>query len=166
MLALIKLFFEITLFKKAPQDIPDSKVLFQLVIAVYMIISFSTMWLNTSILNALIQVGVELFLALGFCQIILMLAAKQERFQQTLMALLGVDAIISLFAFPVLISLSSFGFNFILIIALAIWHWIVTAHILRHALTQAFSFCLGIALLYILGSYWVMGWVFAMMRQV
>jgi len=40
------------------------------------------------------------------------------------------------------------------------WHWAVTGHIIRNALEQDLSFSLGLAFLYLLGSYQVMALLF------
>jgi len=49
---------------------------------------------------------------------------------------------------------------FFVIIALMIWHWAVIGHIIRNALEQTLVFSLGLAFLYILGSYQVMALLF------
>jgi hypothetical protein len=41
-------------------------------------------------------------------------------------------------------------------IALMTWHWGVTGHIIRNALGQTWTFSLGLAFLFIMGSYQVM----------
>ena len=48
---------------------------------------------------------------------------------------------------------------FIVTIALMIWHWAVTGHIIRNALGQTWAFSLGLAFLYLLGSYQVMAFL-------
>jgi hypothetical protein len=48
---------------------------------------------------------------------------------------------------------------FIITIALMIWHWAVTGHIIRNALGQTWTFSLGLAFLYLLGSYQVMAFL-------
>ena len=45
-------------------------------------------------------------------------------------------------------------------IGLMVWHWAVTGHIIRHALEKTLLFSLGLAFLYILGSYQVMALLF------
>jgi hypothetical protein len=45
-------------------------------------------------------------------------------------------------------------------LVLIIWHWAVTGYILSKALEKTLSFSLGIAFLYLLGSYQVMALLF------
>jgi hypothetical protein len=76
----------------------------------------------------------------------------------TTCALLGTDALISLCAAPVIATLSispNNGLALLAIISLIIWHWLITAHIIRHALSQSFSFALGIAFLYIFSAHYM-----------
>ena len=82
---------------------------------------------------------------------------------QTTCTLLGTDALISAFAMPIIASLSINTSNvlaFFAMLAVMIWHWLVTAHIFRHALNKPFSFALGIAFLYIFSAYQIMGVLF------
>jgi hypothetical protein len=44
---------------------------------------------------------------------------------------------------------------FLVMFVLIGWHWAVTGHIIRNALEQDLSFSLGLAFLYLLGSYQV-----------
>ena len=70
MYELLKLFFDICLFKKGPQDIPASNVLLRLLIPVYASVSFLMLILNSDGLNAAMQVLVEVMLILGATWII------------------------------------------------------------------------------------------------
>ena len=49
---------------------------------------------------------------------------------------------------------------FLVMLGLIGWHWAVTGHIIRNALEQSLSFGLGLAFLYLLGSYQVMALLF------
>ncbi len=112
--------------------------------------------------HALLQVIVEIALLLGASKIILSLAKKPERFLQTACALIATDALISFMALPVMATLIGKGsaLSFIVIILLMLWHWAVSGHIFSHALSQPFTFGLGVAFLYILMSYQVMALLF------
>jgi hypothetical protein len=62
------------------------------------------------------------------------------------------DALISALAIPVLSMLHQDASNMpavFIMLALMLWNWLVTAHIIRHALNKSFSFALGIAFLYV-----------------
>ncbi len=156
------MFYELAIFKKGPQDVPASQWLLRLLVPVYIAINFLIVKLGADWSTALLQATVEAVLVLGFAFALLTFAGKRKRFRQTASALLGTDALISLFALPAIASLIGAGtlLAFLAVVCLMLWHWLVTGHILRHALAQPFIFALGIAFLYILASYQVMAFLF------
>lgn len=159
MFELIKLLFDICLFKKGPQDLPFSVGLSWVLVAADVSVSFLMLSIRTDWLNSALQAIVGVLLIIGFSWLILYVARKRERFNQTTIALLGTDAMISFFALPGMASMmigTGALLAFLITIALMIWHWAVTGHIIRNALEQTWSFSLGIAFLYILASYQVM----------
>lgn len=162
MYELSKLFFDIAIFNKGPQDIPASKWLLQLLVPVYMLINILILLMNTDMFTALMQSCVEVILVLGMAQLTLYLSGKLARFQQTACALLGTDALISLLAIPALASLVGRGsaIALLIVILMMLWHWVVTAYILMNALERPLIFALGVAFLYILISYQVIGFLF------
>ena len=91
------------------------------------------------------------------------LARKLGRFYQVLSAVLGTDALISFFALPGMASMETGQGGllvFLVMLGLIGWHWAVIGHIIRNALEQSLSFSLGLAFLYLLGSYQVMALLF------
>jgi hypothetical protein len=99
----------------------------------------------------------------GFVWIILYLARKLGRFYQVLSAVLGTDAMISFFALPGMASMETRQGGllvFLVMLGLIGWHWAVIGHIIRNALEKSLSFSLGLAFLYLLGSYQVMALLF------
>ena len=162
MYELLKLFFDICLFKKGPQDIPASNALLRLLIPVYACVSFLMLILSSGGLNAVMQVFVEIMLILGSTWLILFIARKPARYLQTASALMATDTLISFFALPAMATLvgQGAGLAFIAIIILMIWHWAISGHIFSKALEQPFTFGLGVAFLYILVSYQVMALLF------
>jgi len=162
MYQLLVLFFDICLFKKGPQDIPASSGLLFLLIPAYAGISFLILVLSTDAVNAILQVLIEIAFVLGSSKIILYFAKKPERFIQTVCALIATDTLISIFALPVMAALIGQGsaLAFFSLVTLMLWHWTVSGHIFSNALSQPFTFGLGIAFLYILVSYQVMALLF------
>jgi hypothetical protein len=163
MFEVIKLLFDICLFKKGPQDLPPSVWLLRLLIVIDVIVSFLMVSIRTDWLNSLLQAIVGALLIVGFSWLMLYVSQKRERFYQTGCAILGTDALISFFALPGMASMMigrGALLAFILTIALMIWHWAVTGYIFRNALGQTWTFSLGLAFLYILGSYQVMALLF------
>ena len=163
MFEIIKLLFDICLFKKGPQNLPNSVWLLRILVVVDVGISFLMMNIRTDWLNSLLQAVVGVLLVVGFSWIMLYVARRLERFELTACALLGTDALISFFALPGLASMMlgrGALLAFFVMIALMIWHWAVIGHIIRNALGQTLVFSLGLAFLYILGSYQVMALLF------
>jgi hypothetical protein len=163
MFEIIKLLFDICLFKKGPQDLPLSVWLLRMLVVVDVGVSFLMLSIHTDWLNSLLQAIVSALLIVGFCWFMLYLVRKRERFYQTTGALLGTDAMISFFALPGIASMTlgrGALLAFIITIVLMIWHWAVTGHIIRNALGQTLAFSLGLAFLYILGTYQVMALLF------
>ncbi|MFK5949767.1 MAG: hypothetical protein QM500_13470 [Methylococcales bacterium] len=165
MYQLLTLVFNICLFKKGPQDMPVAKALLFLLIPVYFCISLLVLILSMDFIHAVFQTLVELALLLGFVKGVLFFAKKPARYQQTASALIATDSLISFFATPVMATLIGEGsaISIISIIALMIWHWLVSGHIFSQALEKPFTFGLGLALLYILVSSQVMGLIFPQM---
>jgi hypothetical protein len=163
MFDMIKLIFDICLFRKNPQDLPYSVWLLRLLLAGYIGIRILMLRIYFDWLDTLLQVIVEIFLLVGFVWISLYLARKLGRFYQVIAALLGTDALISFFALPAIGSMAV-GRGGLLVFSIMLgligWHWAVTGHIIRHALDKGWSFSLGLAFLYLLGSYQVMALLF------
>lgn len=159
MFEIIKLLFDICLFKQGPQDLPPSVWLWRVLVVVDVAVSFLMVSIRTGLVVSLLQAIASALLIVGFSRLILYVARKPERFAQTTAALLGTDALISFFALPGMASMMigrGAVLAFIVTIALMIWHWAVTGHIIRNALGQTWIFSLGLAFLYILVSYQVM----------
>ena len=159
MFELIKLYFDICLLKKGPQDVPHSLFVFWLALAFYAIAGLLLFYLTTDLPNSIIQLLVEIVLILGFSGGILIAAGKFSRFFQTASAMLGADAVISFLGLPVYSSMITGKISmlpFFALIGLMIWHLFVTGHIFRHALNKSYSFGLGLAFLYLFSSYQLM----------
>jgi hypothetical protein len=163
MFDILKLIFDICLFRKGPQDLPYSVWLLRLLLVVYISIRVLMLSIHFDSLNVLLQVIVEIFLVAGFVWIMLYLAGKPGRFDQVLSAVLGTDALISFFALPGMATMETGQGGllvFLVMLGLIGWHWAVTGHIIRNALEKSLSFGLGLAFLYLLGTYQVMALLF------
>jgi len=170
MLELIKLFFDIALLKKTPADVPNSIALQSLVIGIDVAVSFLMLFMSESWTKALSEVVVDIMLMALFCKFTLYWGKKPARYRQTFIALIGIDTLISFFAFPALAVFASpmpEGSSPISLLAvvvftiLILWHWVIAGHIFRHALSESFIFGLGIALLYLMLSYQLDSLLFA-----
>ncbi len=163
MWALIKLFFDICCFSKAPQDLPYSPALLKVLILIYAALAFLILSPDEGFLKGLFEVACELLLMMLFVWTTLFIYQKTSRYTQVLCAFVGVDALISFFALPAMTALIAgrwIDVASVSILGLMAWHWAICGHIIRHALSQSLLFGLGMAFLYILGSYEIMAWLF------
>ena len=159
----LNLLFNICLFKKGPQDIPHSPLLFRLSIISFTIISYLLIRLSVDSFHALLQLSVELMIIMSFTGLVLTVTNKLSRFLQTACAIIGTDALLTLFAMPILATLSINNNNTLAsfaMLALMIWNWLVTAHIIKHAINKPFSFAAGIVFLYIFSAFQIMAILF------
>jgi hypothetical protein len=152
---LLKLFLDICLFRKGPQDAPASPALLKLALSAYFLVGLLLAILEAHWLEGILQVLLEAAMLLGFAWASLMAAGKTSRWLQTAIAMLGTDALVSSFAIPldaVLLASPQAGLLHLLLLLLMLWHIAVVAHILRHALSQALAVGLGLSIAYVFFS--------------
>ena len=148
---LIRLFLEICLFRKGPQDTPASQMLLWLALAAYCLVGAAQALLEDQWLEGVLQVPLQALILLAFVWVSLMAAGKLERMRQTLIAMLGTDALISSFAIPLeglFLADPQAALIHLLLLLLMLWHMAVVAHILRHALSQTLMVGLGLSFVY------------------
>jgi hypothetical protein len=166
MLEIVRLFYDICLFKKSPQDVPFSPFLTRLTLIAYAVISFLTLFMSSHWFNALLEMVADIVMLMLFVRIVLAWVHKSERYHQTFCALLGSDCLITLAAIPATaVMLVPSGdlvvMGFFIVVGLMLWHLAIIAHILSHALSESFGFSLGLSLLYMMSIYWFMGLLFS-----
>lgn len=156
MYEIIKRLFDICLFKKGPHDLPYSLLLQKLLIIVYAIIRF--LMLNSSVgwINALLQITVEIIIVCSFSWIMLYLDRKLKRYCQVTCAFFGTFAMLGFFALPAIASLMIGRGGWIVFLTMLVltgWFCAVTTHIIYHALDRRLSTSIGVAFLFLMGSY-------------
>jgi hypothetical protein len=159
MLQLIRLWFDICLFRKAPQDLPASGFLSGLSLACYVLVSFLVAFSSYGIVSAVQLALLDVLMLVVFVSALLYLQSKTERVGQTLSAMAGSGSLLGLFALPLVLlvdpGLPAEQLSPLLTISwlsLLIWNLFVMAHIMRHALSISFAVGLGAAVLYALVS--------------
>jgi len=140
MLPLLKFFWEIAVFRRAPQDLPTSLPLLRMSAVFYLLVGLGSVLLPLPTLPV-IAIAVLDTIVIGVAITGgLMLRGMPERAAQTLIAVYGCLGLIGLLLLPItawILSAESHG-EPILIAALAFWGlylWSIAAlgHILRHA---------------------------------
>ena len=157
MYQLMKLFWEISLLRKGPQDVPGARVLFwPLLLAGFFVDLF--MAVNfVDIQSAISLVLANTLLLFGLVILLLYVFRYQNRIMQTLICLIGTGLIFSFIRMPLM-----YIFKFIpntpgifgmLEIGVLIWSLFVIAHILRHALSIEFMLAGMLSFGYFMVSY-------------
>ena len=162
--ALLILFWRISRLQKGPEDVPASTALFALLLFLSLLLDLVSTRLGLPDIRAfevLLIVIMANASVLALTAILLQLFGYVQRILQTLTALLGTSILITLLAMPVLLSLQgrmddpgSWG---IMLLALEIWHLLISAHILRRALSVSLLLGLMLAMGYKLLGYQVVG---------
>jgi hypothetical protein len=162
--AIVRIVIDICLFRKGPQDLPYSQLLFYLSVLVYSCASFLLLSLSTRLLKSLLQLLVEILLVYGFTWCTLYLGNRPARFYQTTTALFATDTLITLCAIPLfgaILAGQTSPLYSVLLLFLMLWHWLVSGHIFRHALSTSFVFGLCLALMFIIGANRMMALLFS-----
>ena len=142
--------------RSGPQDLAFSYDLLAVFFVVHVLLNIvlagQTVLQWSNILSAVVN---SLF-TLSFVFVMLQLAKKQQRFVQTLLALLGVEILLGLIGAALLLiyqvpALSAVvGLLWLVIIA---WNIVVAAHIFRHSMETTMVWGMALAMLYIFLAY-------------
>ena len=156
--ALIRPFVLICLLRVRPQDLPASWTLLAVTIATHSLMSVLLSSINLRIGHAVLAGLTETALLCALTGSLLLLQRIRERTVQTLSALAGSDTVIGFIALPVgtwLRQVNLVGDSTVapalLLLALIAWSLVVSAHILRHALSTSFFLGLVVAVAF----YWM-----------
>lgn len=165
MRALLNLFLDICLFRKAPQDVPSSMALLKLCLLAYAGSGLLVLLISTPAPVALLQILLDLVLLSGLLYLGLSARRHPKRFEQTLSALAGSGTLMGLLALPLLFWLSGQGqgdgaaLPSLLLLMLMVWSIAVMAHILRHAFEVPIWLGAALALAYTFLSWTLTGWI-------
>lgn len=156
--ALIYPFVQICLLRLKPQDLPSSMTLLVLVLAAHTVVGVAVASVNLRFGSAVAAGVVDTALLCGLTTALLIACTLRERTVQTLTALAGAGTVIGILAFPV--SLWLHGAHHaseqspvlaIALLAVLGWSLLVSAHVLRHALSAPFY----VGVLVSIAFYWI-----------
>lgn len=156
MLAIVTAFRNIALLRIGPEDLPDSPVLLGLTMIVYVLIQVPVAWIVYQSVALVSQtVALDVAMLSGGLWLVLWLTGYRARFRQTLTALLGTSALLTLLALPFHIwqtvqdgAPPGPAFAYAAILAIVIWSLVIVGHILSRALSRPFAVGLMVALAY------------------
>jgi len=166
--ALIQFFFQLCLLRKAPQDLPGSSVLLSVTLVADLLMAMVLAGVaglppGRGLIQGLVDVAFMLALLYGASHLL----NRLPRFQQTATSLLGSGAVLGFIAVVPLSMLPPGGNEqapggaVLLFLALIVWSVLVTGHILRHTFDLSLRQGVGIALVYNLFAYSLVGGLFS-----
>ena len=154
---LIRLFLDIALFGKGPQDLPESRLLLFLVVLANLAVGIALSAMQSGWVEGALQSAVGVALLAAFLGTALYLSSKLPRFLQSATAALGCDTLIGAIAVPLLVWIrlvpEGAGVASLPLMFLMLWQVAMIGHILRHALSITFIAGFGLALAYTIVSY-------------
>ena len=150
MISLFRLFLDIAVWRRGPQDLPGSPTLFSLCAIAYLGVSFvQARILRFPFASAGLLAALDLVFLAGVIALILSIRNKRERWLQTMAALLGVGTLIGLLDLAVsvaILSADSTGASIVWFLAKLAVILLIVGRILQHALDT--RFLVGISLAY------------------
>lgn len=153
--AIVMPFVEVSLLKRAPQDLPANTLLLALVMLAYAIVGVFSLQLRYGFADSLILMTLELVMMAGIVSVMLTVAGVAARIPQTLTAFAGASTFITVVTLPLqnwvanAQAAKTIGNDHRLMMLLVVfWSLAVTAHVLRHALSSAMFVGVLLSLLY------------------
>ena len=156
MIQLIKVFWDICAVKAAPQDLPTSSFLLGLALLAYLVTGAVVAAFQWPLSQAILAAFLDTVFLTVLSRVLLWARMLSGRFVQTLTALAGSGAIMTVIALPLVIWQSFVGVtdanaptmpSWLLMIWM-IWNVVVVGHILRHALSTVLPLGIGLAAVY------------------
>ena len=175
MQALIRLFIDIALHRKGPQDVPTADAVLAITLAAYLAVGAAALLPSVAGPGQLMaQLAADLALAIVVFSGLLVATGRAVRIRQTLAALFGTGALLSAAALPFIwISAGTFDetgptagaelpalLSTMALFALLLASLMVTGHILRHSLDWSYAAGVLVAVLYFAASVALFRWLF------
>jgi hypothetical protein len=165
--AFIRLFIDIALHRKGPQDVPAAGALVGLALLAYLLTGSLVLWTSTPEPRVVIaQLATDLVILLLVCGGLLAARGRLSRAPQTLAALFGTGALLSAAALPFVWTMTrvldesgavpgmevAALLSTIMLFLLLLASLLVTGHILRHALDWSYAAGVLTAVVYFAAS--------------
>lgn len=149
MIALLSRLLDIIFLRRGPQDLPAGRSVMLACLAFYVLIAAATLNVGRTPANPTAVLVLASALPLLLAWIVLKLRDRIMRWEQTLSALYGTSAILSLVTLPMNMNAGSEPSAPVVIISLGVFFWsfAVDAHIWRNALDTSFGAGLAVAML-------------------
>jgi hypothetical protein len=147
MFKLLSCLATLVLLRAGPQDLPAGRPVLLTCMALYIVVTSFSLSASQASGNILAVLSIAVTLPLLLCWIVLKLANRLARWEQTVSALFGTSALLSLLTLPVSLMAGNEPTPpaALFLLAAFFWSFAVDAHIWRHALTVSFSTGLALA---------------------
>jgi hypothetical protein len=152
---LIRLFLDIAMHRRGPQDVPAERGVFVFALAAYLVAGGAALWPSAAGTREVFgQLMLDLVLMVTVCAALLALTGRAARLGQTLAALFGTGALLSAAALPFVWLLAitmgdgvtmpetippAAALSSIALFGLLLASLLVTGHILRQALDWSYA---------------------------
>jgi hypothetical protein len=172
-----KLFFQIALLRANPQDLPTSTMLMALALVAHVLADVWTLQETLPIWYALQAAAIDTLLLVAVAHTALLLRNFAHRARQTLTALAGCGAMISLITWGVVALVKLFTSSpdvteeggpsratlaaLLTTLPFLFWYLLLFGHVMRHALSVSLPAGVGLSLIYFILSVGVGGAVVA-----
>lgn len=164
---LARLFFDICLLKKGPQDVPDSSDVQIMVFMTYLLAGSVLISSGLPWSDALYQSIIETLLVAIFMYVLLLFFSLPNRFKQSITAIYGSGTLITVLSIPFIFWLdtlikseSSTGVAGLAVFLIVCWSFVVMGHIIRETIQKSLAISLLLTFCYLYLSYQVIHLVF------
>lgn len=163
---LARLFFDICLLKKGPQDVPDSSDVRITVFISYLLAGSVLISSGLSWSDALYQSIIETLLVALFIYVLLLFFSLPHRFKQAITAIYGSGTLITTLSIPFVFWLAalikneaSTGVAGLAVFLIVCWSFVVMGHIIRETIQKSMAFSLLLTFCYLYLSYQVINMI-------
>lgn len=154
---IIKTLLGICLWRAAPQDLPVSNSLLVSALIAYGLADVIGVLDNLSMDSAVLAAAVDILLLVAATNLLLHWRNLENRFVQTLSALAGCGALLSLVAWTIAEVSRGWFPPAWMWAPFLVWYTLVFGHVLRHALSMSLAAGVGVSLLYLILSMGITG---------
>lgn len=156
-------FIQICLLRRGPQDLPTSSILLGIALTAHMLMAVLFVAAYEGVVKAFLSGALDTVILAALTGCLLYTQRRSARFVQTLTALAGTGAIITLVTLPI----SGWflgtgpesregGLAILLLLMVTAWSVAVVGHILRHALSAPYFVGLVLAIVFLAVSIFVL----------
>ncbi len=157
---LLRLFLNLCLIKKGPQDIPKNTALLKGTFLCYLLSGSVLLSVDNSMIDAVLQAFIDAILLGVFMYGLLSFFSVLGRFNQSMTAMYGSGALITMVSAPIMFGFQSIAHNgqklgvFGFVLAwLVVWNFVVMANIIRETIQKSLITSILLTFCYLYLSY-------------